>query len=446
MDSAPVPESEAVAATGWTEGSRQVMRLLVVVNAGSQGLQGLMAPMTQELQAGLEVSLATVGTFQTLFLITFAVATACWGVFANRISPRRGLIAASLLWGGCCALITLTATPVLFASGFCLAAVGNAAIIPLTYTMAIAVVPREHRATSLGWLGTGQALSMGLAFLAGGSLVGRFGWEAPFLLFSGSGVLAAGLLAFCLPPTVVAGPYDEEDVEGHSSGQELPGVSPVGLADLKLRFVAASGVLRQRACRSVVAATIFSAMAEGALAFWFIAMLREDHRLSVMDATLLNVALFVAQLPGSVICGRLADAAENKWLRGRTRLGILLSAVAGTLYFGLLQIPWSEVSLTNPACLLFCVLAVAGAFIAAGLPPLLFNAATEAVARRHREVMISAVSVSRIAGRALGVLCVGRLTELLNASSLSMSIAIVTLCFLPSALLLQRVTSTDPVA
>ena len=442
MGAVPQADGDAAKDSGWTPAARRVMGLLVLVNAGSQGLQGLMAPITRELEAGLSVSLATVGAFQTLFLITFAIATACWGVFANRVSPRRSLIAASLLWGGCCALVTLTSTPALFASGLCLAAVGNAAIIPLTYSVAMAIVPREERATSLGWLGTGQALSMGLAFLAGGGLVGRFGWQAPFLLFAGSGFLAVILLALCLPK--------DEDAESREVAGETVGVSGSpesgkrsGLAALSTRIAAEFAVLRQPGARNVVISTVFSAMADGSLAFWFIAMLREDHQLSVMDATLLTVTLFVAQLPGGVICGRFADAAERKWERGRTRLAILLSVVAGGLYFGLFQIPWSELSLTSPACLLFCVLAVIGAFISAALPPLLFNAATEVVARPQREVMISAVSVSRIAGRAIGVQCVGLLTTTQSSSSLSMSIAITTLCFLPSAILLQRVV-TEP--
>ncbi len=436
MTAVPQADREATNDSGGTSDSRRIMVLLVLVNAGSQGLQGLMAPITQELQAGLNVSLATVGAFQTLFLITFAIATACWGVFANRVSPRRGLIAASLLWGSCCALVTLTKTPALFASGLCLAAVGNAAIIPLTYSVAMAIVPREGRATSLGWLGTGQALSMGLAFLAGGGLVGQFGWQAPFWLFAGAGFTAVILLTLCLPKDGTSEIHEE--VGEFSESGKLS-----GLAALSARIAAEFGVLRQRGARNVIIATVFSAMADGSLAFWFIAMLRSDHQLSVMDATLLTIALFVAQLPGGVICGRFADAAEKKWKRGRTRLGIILSVVAGALYFGLFQIPWSELSLTSPACLLFCVLAVVGAFISAALPPLLFNAATEVVARPQREVMISAVSVSRIAGRAIGVQCVGLLTATLSSSSLSMSIAIVTLCFIPSAVLLQRVAATE---
>jgi len=442
MDADPVPETEVTPAAGWTAETRRIMVLLVLVNAGSQGLQGLMAPITQELQAGLNVSLATVGAFQTLFLITFAIATACWGFAAKRVSPRRGLIAASLLWGSCCALVTLTTTPALFAGGLCLAAVGNAAIIPLTYSVAMVVVPREDRATSLGWLGTGQALSMGLAFLAGGGLVGMFGWQAPFWLFAGSGFLAVILLAICLPKTTDAETASADD-EPAAAAAHLPSGDR---SSLSAQIAAEFGVLRQRGARNVVIATVFSAMADGSLAFWFIAMLRGDHQLSVIDATLLTVALFVAQLPGGVICGRFADAAERKWKRGRTRLGILLSIGAGVLYFGLLQIPWSELSFTNPACLLFCVLAVIGAFISAALPPLLFNAATEVVPRQQRDVMISAVSVSRIAGRALGVQCVGLLTALLSSPSLSLCIAIVTLCFLPSAFLLQRVASAEPAA
>lgn len=437
MAAMPPDDIESSPRAVWTAEARRVMVLLVLVNAGSQGLQGLMAPITQELQSHLNVSLATVGSFQTFFLITFALATTFWGVTAKRFSRRRALICASLLWGGCCGLVTFAQTPLQFAVGLCLAAVGNAAIIPLTYSVAMAVVPREDRATSLGWLATGQAASMGLAFLAGGGLVENFGWQAPFWVFAGSGMLAAALLSFYLPENA-GSETSESDL---ARTERDPAI--VTSASLLHRFTSTFSAFRQRSCRHVVTATVCSSVADGAIAFWFIAMLRRDHHLSSLDATLLTVGLFVTQLPGGVVCGKFADAVERKWRHGRIQLSVVFSAIAGVLYFGMLLIPWSALSASDVGCVLFCGLAVAGAFITAALPPLLFNAATEISPQPQREIMISAVSVSRIVGRALGVQCVGLIGTLLNSSALSLSIGIVTLFFLPSAFLLHRLIAAD---
>ena len=63
---------------GLAKTNRNILILLVLVNAGSQGLQGLLAPLTNELQAHLSVSLSTIATIQTCFLIAFALATPLW--------------------------------------------------------------------------------------------------------------------------------------------------------------------------------------------------------------------------------------------------------------------------------------------------------------------------------------------------------------------------------
>ena len=154
---------------------RGTLLLLVLVNAGALGLQGLLSPLTVELQRFLQVGHSSIAWIQTGFLIVYAAATPLWGLAAVHYSRRTLLILASLLWGTCCVCLAFAETRSWFSGLFWVAAVGNAAIIPLTWSMAVDLLPPDRRRVTFSWLATGQTLGMGCAFLLGGLLVEQFG-------------------------------------------------------------------------------------------------------------------------------------------------------------------------------------------------------------------------------------------------------------------------------
>ena len=407
----------------WGEGG--VLLVLVLINAGALGLQGLLAPMTLEIQRELKADESYVGLTETGFLCIYAAVTPLWGLAAARCSRRRLLILASLLWGLCCAALAFVESRVGFTTVFWVAAIGNAAIIPLTYSMAVDVVPPTCRGAAFGWLATGQTLSMGCAFLTGGLLVEAFGWRLPFLVFASFGVTGAILLSVWLRQEPQHGAMEEELQELFESGSTY---------DYSVSW---SGLKRLFAMRTnlwLAMSTFLCSVADGGLAFWFIQMLRAEHSFKAVDATWLTIGLFASQIPGAVLLAGLSDRMRNRGENGGLILLAAMTAAMAVSYFIGLSIPWDEASLLSPAFLAFLVLLVAGAFVTAALPPLLCNAVNEINPPEHRSLMFSVLTLARLAGRALGVLLVSEMAVAWYTGNLSPALAAAALAFIPAAL------------
>ncbi|MFP6762018.1 MAG: MFS transporter, partial [Planctomycetaceae bacterium] len=341
---------------------RGVLLLLVLINAGALGLQGLLSPLTVELQRDLHTGKSAIAWMQTGFLIVYAAATPLWGLAAVHFSRRNLLIVASLLWGGCCACLACVETSTFFSGLFWIAAIGNAAIIPLTWSMAVDLVRPDRRGVTFGWLATGQTLGMGCAFLVGGLLVEEFGWQLPFLVFSCFGVSAAGLLFACLRREPAQGAMEEGLQELFESGQTYD--YSVSWPDLKRLF--STGTNFWLSC-----STFLCSVADGGLTLWFIPMLRQEHGFNAVDATWLTVGLFASQIPGAVILSGLSDRVQRRSENGKLILLAAMTACMAVCYFIGLSIPWEEASLHSVGFPGFLVLLVAGAFVTASLPPLL---------------------------------------------------------------------------
>lgn len=424
--------------TLWGEGG--VLLLLVLINAGALGLQGLLSPLTLELQRDLKTDEAFVGLIQTGFLCVYALSTPLWGFAAAHCSRRRLLILASLLWGGCCAALAFVESRFGFTAVFWVAAFGNAAIIPLTYSMAVDVVPPARRGAAFGWLATGQTLSMGCAFLTGGLLVEAFGWQVPFLVFAGFGLTGAILLTVWLRIEPQHGAMEDQLQELFESGSTY---------DYSVSWSGLKKLFAMRTNLWLAMSTFLCSVADGGLAFWFIQMLREEHGFKAIDATWLTVGLFASQIPGAVLLSGFSDRMQR---RGETGGLVLLAGMTASMavcYFIGLRIPWSEASLLSVMFLVFLLLMIAGAFVTAALPPLLCNAVNEINPPEHRSLMFSALTLARLGGRALGVLLVSKLAVAWFSGNLAPALAGASLAFIPAAICIVPVirnASTDRLA
>jgi hypothetical protein len=159
--------------------------------------------------------------------------------------------------------------------------------------------------------------------------------------------------------------------------------------------------------------------------------------MTAITATWLTIGLFVAQLPGGVICGHAADAMERRHHRGRIWLLFWLTLLAAPCYFAAFHISWAGLSVASIGCLSFMALVAFGSFITAAFPPLLFSAANDINSREHRSLMFALVSISRIAGRAIGIQTVSLLTVFFHANALGLGMSYAALFFIPSALCLM---------
>jgi MFS family permease len=407
----------------WGEGGTLI--LLVLLNAGALGLQGLLAPLTVELQRDLKIDEAAIGLIQTGFLCVYAAATPLWG-FASAHCSRRGLlILASLLWGGCCAALAFVDSQFAFTTVFWIAAVGNAAVIPLTMSMAVDVVPPTRRGVAFGWLATGQTLGMGCAFLTGGLLVESFGWQLPFLIFASFGGTGAFLLVVWLRHEPQHGAMETELQELFESGSTYD--YRIGWSGLKRLFATHTNSW-------LAASTFLCSVGDGGLAFWFIEMLRDEHGFKAVDATWLTVGLFASQIPGAVLLAGLADRVDRRSENGKLILLAGMTVSMAACYFIGLSINWGEASITSPPFAAFLVLLIAGAFVTAALPPLLCNAVNDVNPPEHRSLMFSVLTIARLSGRALGVTLVSAIAVKWFSGELAPGLAWASLAFLPAGL------------
>lgn len=409
------------------------LALLVNLNVGALGLQGLLSPLTRELEDGLGIDLVRIGWIQAGFLLVYALATPFWAFASGRFSRRRLLICASLLWGTSVAVLTVSDNATVFTVCFWSAAIGNAAVIPLTFSLGVDLIPVRNRGYAFGWLATGQTLGMGLAFLTGGLLVESYGWRIPFLIFSGFAVLSAVSLILFLRKEPAHGAMEAELQSLFDSGRTY---------DYSIRFSDVKLLLSRRTNLMLALATLLCSVADGGIAFWFLAMLRDTHGFKAVDATWFTLALFAAQVPGGILLSTLSDFAQARWKRGKTGLLFVMTLVMAPCYFVALRIEWTTAAIGSAEFIAFLVLVVIGAFITGALPALLYNSVNDVNAPERRSLMFSLLSIARLGGRAIGVQLVSVIAAVWLAGNLSAGMAWAALAFIPAAVCVLPILSS----
>ncbi len=399
--------------------------LLVLLNIGSQGLQALLAPITRELEADLEITQSSVGLLQSGFLVVYAFATPFWAFAASRYQRHRLLVFSTLLWGICCVLVTMTDNMTWFLIGFWLAAIGNAAIVPVSYSMMVDVIPPSERGIAFGWLSTGQTLSYGLAFLLGGMLGERVGWQAPFwafATFAGLGVLSL----------LTIRRYEPQHGAMEAELQEL--FEQGGSYSFRIQFSDLFNLFKPISNLYLVASSVLSMIPLGAVSFWFIAMLREDHGLAGRHATYLTLGMFLVQVPGAVMIGRISDlmSVERENAKVWFILGCLL--LTTPCYIIAFLIPWTTASLASAPFVWFLVFVVIAAFVSCGAPPLTFSAMSEINKPENRAVLFSLLAIGLMLGRAIGVHLLSLVTTGWFEERISPGLAVLTLILIPAAI------------
>ena len=415
-------------------GDESYLTLLVLLNIGAQGLIGLLSPLTEELIERFGFTNNGISTVQISFLLVYAVCTPGWAYLSTRISRHRALIFVSALWGGSCLLISFATHHLLFQFGFALAAVGNAAVLPLTFSMAVDVTPPGRRGQAFGWLSTAHTLSMGLAFIVGGTL-GGVGWYVPFQVFSVFALIAILCLLF----------WKTYEPAHGATEQELQSLFDAGeLYNPRIHWTDFRILISPWSNFYYLLSNVLAMIPLGAVAFWFIPMMRRDHGFSAADATLLMIGLFLVQVPGAIVFGYLTD-----WLSGsrpRAKAWMLFACTLLTLpcYFIGFMIPWDSENLLSVGFFGFAGLILSGAFVACALPPLTYNCIGDINAPERRGVMFSIVNLAQLVGRAIGIQVVARLTEssyaqdlaFADAGVISLSLGYVSLFFVPAAVCL----------
>jgi predicted MFS family arabinose efflux permease len=281
------------------------LTLVYATNQIDRQLLGiLLEPIRHEFhltdsQLGLLSGLAF-GAFYATLGIPFAL-------LADRTNRRNLVSIALALWSmatGLCGLAMNFGQLLLSRAAV---GVGESGSLPTSHSIIADLYGREDRATAMGILSIGANLGVMTAFAAGGLIGARWGWRAPFLIFSVIGIPLALFVRF------VVG----EPARTHRAAAKVaPGASLVQA----VRHVAKTPALR----RLMVAAPI-AAMVSYAFLAWFPAyLIRMFGGTTATVGPTLSVVIGVGGCLGTVFGGFAADRLGRR----DTRWHVWISAIA----------------------------------------------------------------------------------------------------------------------
>jgi DHA1 family inner membrane transport protein len=328
------------------------------------------APFLLDMAADLDVSLALVANLVSLTSVTWGLASAAAGWLSDRIGRRPVLVS------GLSALALAMAAQALAGSFFWVAvwaAVGggcSGAFMGTVFAEVSARVPDGQRGRAMGWVMTGQSLTLvvGVPMAAAvGSLIGWRGW----MWCVGALALLASLSLLVTVGRGSAGPMRSRQPPLHAAlSRRVMGLLGTGIAE--------------RICY-------------GLAAVYFATFLQSTYRLSLVELAIPLAVFALGNVAGTILGGQLADRFRDRLLS--FAIVMALSAAAALALY--LWHPGVEVSVALG--FLYVLLN------ALGRPP--YMAALAAVPEEVRGTVLglngATASVGWIGAAALGAAMIG---------------------------------------
>lgn len=174
------------------------------VTAVVDGLDNQVVGFTaQAIRQDLHIKLAAFGTIFSAGTAGALVGAILLGRLADWIGRRRALLVSTLLFA-MLTVATIGARTVgeLAALRFA-AGLGLGGAMPCFLTLVSEYAPRRRKALAMGLLWCGYPVGGVLGGLIGSQLVGRYGWQAMFLLGGGLAVLVAGVQLLLVPESLL---------------------------------------------------------------------------------------------------------------------------------------------------------------------------------------------------------------------------------------------------
>ena len=203
-------------ATGSTTGPRDklatvsmvALGLLTLINLINYLDRYLVAGILTELQKAFSIDQTHAGFVQSMFLVSYVIASPFAGYFGDRV-PRKFLVAGGVLvWSVATIASGLSETyaHLLIARAFI--GVGEAGYATVAPSLISDLFPRGWRGTMMSVFYAAIPIGSALGFIVGGSVASHYGWRSAFFVAGGPGVLFALIALFMREP--VRGSNDEE--------------------------------------------------------------------------------------------------------------------------------------------------------------------------------------------------------------------------------------------
>jgi predicted MFS family arabinose efflux permease len=342
------------------------------------------------IKADLGLSDGELGLLTGLaFFIPYVLVSIPIGRLADRYSRKFILAGALIVWSSMTALISVS-------QGFMLililrmgVAIGEAACLPVSYSLLADYFPPERRARSLAIVGMAFPLGSSIGIAGAGFLAGILGWRGAFTVLGAVGlVLAIAMLLLMREP-----------VRGGSAPATAPAAPPPPFGE-SMRML-----WRQRALRYMAFGLGFQTYVASTVLSWSTPFYARVHGLELTRvAVVLGVITGVGGALGSYCGGLLSDrfAGRNQ----RWYLWVPALACALTVPVGLVQflVPAATPSLGFAALTILLVSSFA--------PPLYAIAHSLVIANMRALISALLVVSSSILGGAFGPTVTGALSDL----------------------------------
>jgi MFS family permease len=257
-----------------------LLALVVMLNFVDRGAIGIAAPL---MSKALGLTATRFGLAVSAFFWTYGLTQPFIGIAADRWPAERVLAAAVALWAAATLLTGLAASLAMLIVLRLLLGLGEAALFPCSSKLIAAHVPADRRGLANAVVAVGLALGPALGTLAGGMILGRYGWHLVFVAF---GVIT---LVWTLPWLVLAA--------------RLPAAAP----RTEHRASPIGQLLARRALWVMGGAHALANYGFFFVAAWLPLYLVKSRGLSIQTMTLFATATYVAQAIASLGWGQLAN-------------------------------------------------------------------------------------------------------------------------------------------
>jgi len=257
-----------------------LLALVVMLNFVDRGAIGIAAPL---MSKALGLTATRFGLAVSAFFWTYGLTQPFIGMAADRWPAQRVLAVAVALWALATLLTGLAGSLAVLIVLRLLLGLGEAALFPCTSKLIAAHVPHDRRGLANAVVAVGLALGPALGTLAGGLILGRYGWPRVFVVFG------AVTLVWTLPWLLLARRLPDAPRGGHDRA------SPI------------AQLLGRRALWVMGAAHALANYGFFFVAAWLPLYLVKSRGLSIATMTLFATATYAAQAVASLGWGQLAD-------------------------------------------------------------------------------------------------------------------------------------------
>ncbi|MFW9999217.1 MAG: MFS transporter [Candidatus Hodarchaeota archaeon] len=333
------------------------IQIITLLTLFSSALFSIITPMAEEISFALNFNENQVTFINSMFLMVGAVSSLIWAILGDKTSRKILLIISTLEWS-VLLLLTIFSTNFLSLLTFQLiTAIGFGAALPLIFSLAVDLVDPKNRGKKFGTLSAVYVLGNGLGQVLSGFLIDYYTWQIPLLIISIGGFICTGLLFLVEEP--LRGSKDElyQSIDEGAFGLGYK----IKINDLKQ-------IWKIKSTLWILFFNFTMFISIGAIASFFISMMKNDFELSSTLATLILILVFGSQVPAGPLFGKWGDKKYESEKKGRMKVVLICLLSGSTLY--IIAYLLFFISTELPIIFIFVILTIGGAFLFGGIDPL----------------------------------------------------------------------------